>query len=206
MTAPQQPALNTLEEGLTFHTVDELKKLLQRLPIREKPTRKAELVAAIAQYLRSPNLKKLWKELNKLQQAAVAEAVYATGGRYLPEQFRAKYGQLPEWDTRSSFYRYGRSAELLDLFFYPLSNYYGVGDVLPEDLRLKLKAFVPEPQSLTLERTDQPPESIQVEYSVLRLPGTQTGQDCRSRFCRVLPYRTSCSAGFAGRFTAGALG
>ncbi|WP_121967801.1 hypothetical protein [Leptolyngbya sp. BC1307] len=164
MTAPQHPALKTLEEGLTFHTVDELKKLLQRLPIRDKPTRKAELVDAIAQYLRSPNLKKLWKDLNELQQSAVAEAVYVTGGRYLPEQFQAKYGQLPEWDTRSSFYRYGRSAELLDLFFYPLSNYYGVGDVLPEDLRLKLKAFVPEPQALTLKSTDQPPESIQVKY------------------------------------------
>ena len=38
----------TLEEGLNFHTVDELKKLLALLPIKEKPKRKAELVAAIA--------------------------------------------------------------------------------------------------------------------------------------------------------------
>ncbi len=164
MTVPQHPALNTLEEGLTFHTVDELNKLLKLLPTRDRPTRKADLVDVIAQYLRSPNLKKLWKELNELQQAAVAEAIYVTEGRYLPAQFQAKYGQLPEWDTRTSFYRYGRSAEALDLFFYPLSNYSGVGDVLPEDLRLKLKAFVPEPQSLTLKSSDQPPEIIQVEY------------------------------------------
>ncbi len=164
MATTQPNALSTLEEGLTFHTVDELKKLLKLLPIKEKPTRKAELVEAIAQYLRSPNLKKLWKDLDDLQQAAVAEAVHITGGRYLPEQFRAKYGQLPKWESRASLRRYNAPADSLDLFFYPLSNYYGPGNVLPEDLRLKLKAFVPEPKSLNIESTDQPPESIQVEY------------------------------------------
>jgi len=57
MATAQPNALQTLEEGLTFHTVDSLKKLLKLLLIKEKPTRKAELVEAIAQYLRSPQLK-----------------------------------------------------------------------------------------------------------------------------------------------------
>ncbi len=57
-TNPQTSPLATLEEGLTFHTVDELKKLLQLLPTKKNPTRKAELVAAIASYLRSPSLGK----------------------------------------------------------------------------------------------------------------------------------------------------
>lgn len=164
MATTQPNPLTTLEAGLTFHTVDELKKLLNLLPIKGKPTRKAELVEAIASYLRSPNLKKLWKELNELQQAAVAEAVHVTEGLYLPEQFRAKYGKLPEWESRTTLYRYNQPASSLDLFFYPLSNYYGPGNVLPEDLRIKLKAFVKAPKALTLESTEQPPESIQVEY------------------------------------------
>ena len=164
MATTQPSVLTTLEEGLTFHTVDEIKKLLKLLPIKEKPTRKAELVAAIAQYLRSPKLKKIWKDLNDLQQAAIAEAIYTTSGRYLPEQFRAKYGQLPDWESRTAYYRYNTPADPLDLFFYPLGSYYGRGDVLPEDLRQVLKAFVPKPKSLTLESADQPPESIQVEY------------------------------------------
>lgn len=134
------------------------------MPVTEKPTRKAELVSAITGYLRSPHLKKLWKELSELQQAAVAEAVYVTEGRYLPAQFRAKYGQLPAWESRTSRYTYSLPADILDLFFYPLGNYYGPGDALPEDLRRKLKAFVPEPKSLTLESADQPPESIQVKH------------------------------------------
>ncbi len=164
MTNSQQSPLVTLEEGLTFHTVDELKKLLQLLPIKTKLTRKADIVEAIASYLRSPNLKKLWKELDELQQAAIAEAVHITDGRYLPAQFQSKYGELPKWESRDSLYRYRAPADTLDLFFYPLGSYYGRGDVLPEDLRLKLKAFVPKPKSLTLESADQPPESIQVEH------------------------------------------
>ena len=99
----------TLEEGLDFHTVDELKKLLALLPIREKPKRKAELVAAIAQHLLSaPKLKKIWKDLNDLQQAAIAEAVHVNEGYYLPEQFQAKYDDLPEWESRTNRYRYNQ--------------------------------------------------------------------------------------------------
>ncbi|MEO1388654.1 MAG: hypothetical protein AAFV85_14995 [Cyanobacteria bacterium J06634_6] len=135
------------------------------LPIREKPKRKAELVGAIAQHLTSaPELKKLWKDLTALQQTAIAEAVYMSDGLFLPEQLLAKYGELPEWESREARYRYNQPASSLDLFFYPRSNYYGPGDMMPDDLRLKLKTFVPEPEPLTIESTDQPPESIEVEY------------------------------------------
>ncbi|MGB7487421.1 MAG: hypothetical protein WA901_14610, partial [Phormidesmis sp.] len=155
----------TLEEGLDFHTVDELKKLLALLPIREKPKRKAELVAAIAQHLLSaPKLKKIWKDLNDLQQAAIAEAVHVNEGYYLPEQFQAKYDDLPEWESRTNRYRYNQPASTLDLFFYSFRNYDSIGHVLPDDLSEKLRAFVPEHKAISIESTDQPPESIQVEY------------------------------------------
>lgn len=122
-------------------------------------------MGAIAQHLTSaPELKKLWKDLTALQQTAIAEAVYMSDGLFLPEQLLAKYGELPEWESREARYRYNQPASSLDLFFYPRSNYYGPGDMMPDDLRLKLKTFVPEPEPLTIESTDQPPESIEVEY------------------------------------------
>lgn len=159
--------LFTLEEGLNFHTVDDLKKLLVLLPTQEKPKRKAEFVAAIAQHLTSgPKLKKLWKDLTELQKMAIAEAIYMNDGIFAPEQFLAKYGELPEWESRESMYRYNQPASVLDLFFYPLSHYYGSGNVIPDDLALTFKAFVPEPEPLTLDSTEQPSESIEVEYLV----------------------------------------
>jgi hypothetical protein len=155
--------LKTVKEGLNFRTVDELKKLIQLLPIHEKPTRKAELVNTLGDYLLGPGLKKLWQELDELQQAAVAEAVYLTQGCFQPEQFRAKYGASPQWHEHSSFYSNKRPAAKLDLFFYPTSNY-GASNLLPEDLRLKLQAFVPKPKALTLPSAEQPPQTFLVKH------------------------------------------
>ncbi len=155
--------LRTVTEGLNVRTVDDLKKMLQLLPIQARPTRKAELVDAIADCLLGPGLKKLWQELDQLQQAAVAEAVYLTGGRHQAEQFQAKYGSLPQWRDRSSMYNYNRPAAKLDLFFYPTGTY-TAPSLLPEDLRLQLKAFIPEPKTLTLPSAEQPPQTFRVEH------------------------------------------
>jgi hypothetical protein len=71
-----------------------------------------------------PGLKTLWQDLDELQQAAVAEALYLTGAvATRQEQFKAKYGALPQWHDRSSMYSYNRPAAKLDLFFYPTGNY-----------------------------------------------------------------------------------
>ncbi len=156
-----QYILKTVQEGLTVRTVDELKKLLSLLPLQEKPTRKAELVNAIANYLLGAGLKNLWQTLDELQQAAVAEAVYLTEGRHQAEQFRAKYGALPQWHDRSSIYSYNRPAAKLDLFFYPISAY-ATSSLLPEELRHQLQQFVPPPQALTLRSSADPPQHFQV--------------------------------------------
>jgi hypothetical protein len=123
--------LKTVKEGLNFHTVDEIKKLLGLLPIQDKPTRKAELVDAVANYLLGPGLKTQWQDLDELQQAAVAEALYLTGGHHEAEQFKAKYGALPKWHDRSSMYTYNRPAAKLDLFFYPYRQLSGLGSIAP---------------------------------------------------------------------------
>ena len=62
MATAKHPFLETVQEGLNFRTVDELKKLLQLLPIQDSPTHKVELVNTIADYLLGTGLKKLWQE------------------------------------------------------------------------------------------------------------------------------------------------
>ena len=137
--------------------------------------------------------------------------MHVNEGYYLPEQFQAKYDDLPEWETRTNRYRYNQPASTLDLFFYSFRHYSSVGHLLPYDLLAKLKAFVPEPEAITLESTDQPPESIQVEYQsydfetrrrigtieavpVVCCPTEQAAQQDRASRHRVLLGRsTSCS-------------
>jgi hypothetical protein len=154
--------IRTVKEGLNFRTVDEIKKLLGLLPIQNQATRKADLIDTIANYLLGSGLKTLWQDLDELQQAAVAEALYLTGGRHEAAQFKAKYGALPQWHDRG-FYSYRRPAAKLDLFFYPTGNY-RASELLPLDLRQKLKAFVPQPRALTLPSSEQPPQTFRVQH------------------------------------------
>jgi hypothetical protein len=163
MAASSFPLLRTVHEGLNFRTVDQLKKLLALLPTAEAPTRKADLISVVERQLQGPNLKKLWANLDKLQQAAVAEAVYSSEPHFRADQFAAKYGDLPEWHSSNVFYRYNEPAAKLDLFFYSLSQY-GDNTILPEDLRQALKAFVPEPPPLALASTDQLDETLKLVY------------------------------------------
>lgn len=156
-------SLKTLQAGLSFCTVEDIKKLLQLLPIEKKPTRKDDLIDAVERHLFGPGLQQIWNELDELQQAAVAEAVYCTDGRFEAEQFEAKYGKLPKWETRGSFIRYNQPAAKLDLFFYPEGRY-GSAVSLPEDLQRKLKAFVPQPEPVTLSSSDILPETFKITY------------------------------------------
>lgn len=156
-------SLSTIQTGLSFRTVEDIKKLLDLLPIQGKSTRKADLIYAIEGYLLGPGVKALWNDLDKLQQAAVAEAIYYTEGRFEAEQFRAKYGDLPTWENRGSFMRYSQPAAKLDLFFYPGSRY-DSASLMPEALQQKLKAFVPQPPLLTLNSSETLPEVFEVQH------------------------------------------
>lgn len=156
------PLITNLEEALGLNTVEELKKLLKLLPLQERPTRKNDLVKAIAQYLLGPGLEDQWDSLDSLQQAAIAEATYSPDGRHQAELFHAKYGDLPHWPSNSLYYAYREPATGLDLFFYRLRNY-GEREILPEDLRQKLKQFVPQPLPLSLSTSDGLPETLEVQ-------------------------------------------
>ncbi|MEL6137132.1 MAG: hypothetical protein AAFR42_06960 [Cyanobacteria bacterium J06628_6] len=155
------PLLKTVADGLAFHTVDELKKLLNLLPIQPSGTRKAELIDAISTQLTGKSLKTLWKSLDDIQQAAVAEAVHNTHGHHDGEAFLAKYGQAPDWGSRDT-YSYAREPSKLRLFFLSTGMYSRVV-YLPVEMQTELKAYVPKPKALALDRSDQPPEELTVE-------------------------------------------
>lgn len=153
--------LKTVADGLALHTVDELKKLLKLLPVQPSGTRKAELVNEIAQQLTGKPLKALWKTLDDIQQAAVAEAVYHTEGYHDAEAFLAKYGQDPDWGSRDA-YSYAREPSKLRLFFLS-TGMYSRTVYLPLAMQMELKAYVPQPKALVLDSSDQPLESLIVE-------------------------------------------
>lgn len=167
MASANLPLLNTVREGLNFCTVDQIKKLLALLPTEEKATRKAELINLVERELLGPHLRQLWAELDELQQAAVAEAAYASEPRFQADKFAAKYGALPEWKNSNWLYRYNAPAAKLDLFFYPLGQY-SDHTILPEDLRQRLTAFVPEPPPLVLPSHDHLDDTLEIRY---RRPG-----------------------------------
>ncbi|MEM9157105.1 MAG: hypothetical protein AAGB13_19050, partial [Cyanobacteria bacterium P01_F01_bin.33] len=174
-----QSSLPSLTVGLNFSTVEDLKKLLALLPVSAASTRKADLIKAIANHLLGPGIKTLWGDLDHLQQAAIAEAVHRTKGEYRPEQFLAKYGALPEWHGRESFYRYNQPADKLDLFFYS-TGHYAQKSTIPEDLRQKLKTFVAAPEPLVLPSTDDPPQhyrSTYYDFEVGKLRPVVKGKD-----------------------------
>jgi hypothetical protein len=143
-----------LREALESYTVPNLRKLAGLLA-SNLPTRKAELIAIIQEHMRSPErLRQLWADLDTLQQAAVAEAVYAPSLSFDGTSFRAKYGQDPDWGTS----RYGEfeRPSRLRLFIYD-------GKV-PPDLARPLKSFVAAPRAARVRTEDEPPATVIQEW------------------------------------------
>jgi hypothetical protein len=155
-TMPYQQAetIATLAEALNTQNADFLKKLVQLLPISKAPTRKADLIALIESHLQPERLRNLWSQLDELQQAAVAEVVHSQQSRYQKEQFVAKYGRSPNWGTgRASYSDFKPS--MLNLFFY--------SSILPEDIKKRLKSFVPKPADVKFQSADTIPEVAQLQ-------------------------------------------
>ncbi len=159
MARDDTPGFATVREALDRRTVDELKKRLALLPTAEKPTRKAEIAALVAEHLEGEKLPALWKRLDKTQQAAVAETLYAAGGQFDGVRFAAKYGESPDWGSRGRW-EYDVIPSLLQLFIYET--------VIPEDLQARLKEFVSRPAETMLETfpEDKLPQKVtrQVEW------------------------------------------
>lgn len=142
-----------LHTALYDNTVDSLKTLAALLaPGTKKPIRKADLVDFIERRLSGDGLRTCWQQLDETQQAAIAETVYGPDGRFNEQQFTAKYGREPVW---GEYDRYGfslRKPSLLALFFFD--------GVMPEDVRQRFRAFVPEPEAAALRSHREIPGTV----------------------------------------------
>ena len=143
----------TLAVALSEHmNADEL-KVLASLTKTSAPTRKAELVDHILKYLDGDRLRTVWDYLDEPQKAAVAEVVHSRGTTFPAERFHAKYGRLPNFGTVSRWSRDGHPAPLR-FFFYGSDH---GGGVMPDDLKERLKAFVPPPADAKVKSLEQLP-------------------------------------------------
>ena len=86
----------TLAVALAEHMNADDLKVLATLTKTRAPTRKAELVEHILQYLDGDRLRAVWQGLDDLQKAAVAEVVHSSDTTFPAARFRAKYGRLPD--------------------------------------------------------------------------------------------------------------
>ncbi len=133
-----------LREALESYTVPTLRKLAGLL-VSEVPTRKAELVSVIGDTMEPlESLKDLWCQLDPVQQETVAEVVHSSSSRLDEVVYRAKYGVNSDQDQTSSFGEV-ETPSLLSLFIY--------NGAMPNDLRERLKEFVPRTPSTRVETT-----------------------------------------------------
>jgi len=147
----------TVQDALNAENVDYLKKLVTNLPTKEKPSRKGNLVALILEHLEGEGLERLWSKLDSLQQSALSEVVYADSSVFDADRFAAKYGKRPDFGETNRW-GYDRAPSLLGLFFYR--------DILPEDLKARLKAFVPPPPPITIKTLDEIPGYLRRKVQV----------------------------------------
>lgn len=119
-------SIPALAAALQNQAVENLKKFAALVNDAEaKPTRKADLIAFVLRHangepgrlrqVEDGPLQALWRRLDALQQAAVAETVHGPDSRFDAERFRAKYGQAPDL-SKVDLYTYRRSISLLNLF------------------------------------------------------------------------------------------
>jgi hypothetical protein len=108
-------------------------------------------------------LEDLHARLSELERAAVAETLYDPHRILDLACFRAKYGSLPEWP---SFERAGGKVKLLGLFVMPgpIRGHWRT-HFLPEDLSIRLRAFVPPPREETLASIPEP-VPVRAEFSL----------------------------------------
>ncbi len=151
----------TVGDALIAINVPGLNQLAALVCSDRLPTRKAELVALVSTRLAHDDvLRDTWERLDDIQQAAVAEVVHGHGPRFEHDRFLAKYGRSPDWGTLDNYPRRSTGPTALRLFFFG-------GRTMPDDLRDRLRAFVPAPADAVLATLDGLPAAIERRWTVL---------------------------------------
>ncbi len=143
----------TIAQALdVYYTVDALKSMA-KLVCEAVPARKGDIISAISTALQGVNLKSVFSRLNKIEQYAVAEAVFAPDGKIDFPKFEAKY-----LSGKKFYQRPGNTGEsnLLPLFI--------IRGQIPADIRSNLKAFVPKPKSDHVKYLEKLPKSVKPSF------------------------------------------
>jgi hypothetical protein len=136
-----------LNEHLEAYKNDTLKGLARHLGTYP-PTRKADLIDWIQQRMLDPTgVRQLWDKLDRLQQQAVAETLYAADGRFDRAAFRAKHGADPNWGERDQWGGLTKPSAL-SLFVHSA--------MVPADLAALLMTFVAQPAAARIKSSDTP--------------------------------------------------
>ncbi len=152
----------TLRQALANFTVDQLKQFSPLLPEATLVGRKEELVTAVLQQYEGLGLSHLWRRLDELEQAAVAEALYSIGGYFDAQKFQAKYVRSAIFSVKTE--RRDRPT-LLSLFLFNEE-----GDrCVPLDLCEPLKALVSAPEPASLKTDTALPEASDAAPWVVRV-------------------------------------
>jgi hypothetical protein len=152
---PKPPITRTalLSAHLEAYKNDTLKDLARHLGTYP-PTRKADLIALIEQRMLDPTgVRQLWDKLDRPQQQAVAETLYAADGRFDRAAFRAKYGADPNWGEKNQWGGILKPSAL-SLFIH--------NALVPADLAALLKTFVAQPSGARIKSSDAPMAAITV--------------------------------------------
>lgn len=144
-----------LEKILYELTTDDLRQYLKKLPGVGKPTRKAEMVSAVARRL-TEGVRDRWRQLGDLERKAVAFAIHDEERRFDADRFSARYGSVPRFDNGESM-RFRWEPTALGLIVIKHRGQRGV----PKEIHAKLARIVPEPEPLKIAVAEEPPSTYQ---------------------------------------------
>lgn len=151
----------TLRQALANFTVDQLKQYATLMPDAALVGRKDELVEAVMRQYQGLGLAGLWRRLDELDKAAVAEALYSIGGYFDASKFLAKYGKSAAFSVKGDR---RDQPTLLSLFLF----YEEGRRCVPVDLREPLKALVGAPMPARLTTEESLPEATEAFPLVTR--------------------------------------
>lgn len=160
--------ITTLDVALIEHMNADGLKTLAKHTNQKIPTKKADIAAVIKRHLDGDGLRTVWQGLDDLQRAAVAEVVHSGSSRFDANRFAAKYGRSPNWGTGDG-YGHRRNPSPLAFFFY--------SGVMPDDLKIRLLAFVPKPAATKVKTLSELPQTCGLPRSRWNAKTRTTKQD-----------------------------
>ncbi len=162
-----------LAKALASLSNDDLRVMVNWLSVpKPRPTRKADMVAAIESRLAGASLRRLWDDLDEVQRLAVSEALHDAEG-FEADRFEAKYDAFP-----AGFARLGtRGALPLRFFLHFDGGHVGRTPFVPPDLATRLHAFVRPPPEAEIASDADLPEAVDRERRGFVPAGAEPGFD-----------------------------